>query len=201
MPTYRVEGSFWDTEIWSDAFISRLRSISIPVLPKRTARISSLQACNCTHRSGERRGGTGHWGRNPVHRKVCYVPSFSRKHQICLLCDILSAQFQPQECQWKVRRIWWCYVLHFKNKYKRSDKKRLTLATVLTDACWGFCDNTAWGSSLRLSFIYLQWLCSKLLWDPTVSPKKRYILFRSWNVVFCSCVSEIEEIKLRAAYK
>lgn len=73
--TYRVGGSSWGTEIWSDAFTSRIRSVSAPVLPKRTARISSLQACNCTHRSGERQGGTGHCGGNPLHRKVCYVPS------------------------------------------------------------------------------------------------------------------------------
>lgn len=42
--TYRMPGSFWDIEIWSDAFIPGIRSIYITALPKRTAPNSSLQA-------------------------------------------------------------------------------------------------------------------------------------------------------------
>lgn len=42
--THRIPGSFWDIEIWSDAFISGFRSIYIAALPKRIAPKSSLQA-------------------------------------------------------------------------------------------------------------------------------------------------------------
>lgn len=152
--TRRKPGSFWDIEIWSDAFISGFRSIYIAALPKRIAPKSSLQALRGLERDvviQRIKEETSLYT-----ERVCYVPSpaFGENGWSLLVMWYFICQIPISQWKWKARGLLQCYVLHL-GMNTEWGKRGLNLATTLTDASGGFCDSTVWGSSLLLPCIYL----------------------------------------------
>lgn len=127
--TSRIPGSFWDIEIWSDAFISGIRSIYIAALPKRIAPNSSLQAL----RGLQRDVVIQRIKEETLYtERVCYVPSPALEEnthsRMKFGCSVI---FYLTNCNLTVKMEGQrCYVLHLGNEHKMREKE--------------FGDNTNW---------------------------------------------------------